>query len=227
MNLQGSITELQNAAVQLYLKLEHRFRENGLIRELWGAMAHDVSQQANSLKALPHSFWSQIKKDGDGLIEATIKGAQQQITEKTEDLSLPGCLEFALHFEEPAILKIYVPIIRCLRKNPTYPALDFYIMVKAHLARILRVTESFSGDPLVIQRSNLLLQSFEKDVQEPEVIPEKKAVVSRLVRGRKQGKRQEKVIKHVHTLAKRVTIHHDRSKPLVKKVSLHNRRARR
>ncbi len=63
MNLHGSIKDLQNKTVQLYLKLEHRFSENGLIRELWSAMANDVSQQIRSLNALPPSFWNQLKKD--------------------------------------------------------------------------------------------------------------------------------------------------------------------
>ena len=60
MNLHGSIKDLQNNIVQLYLKLEHRFSENVLIRELWSAMGHDVSQQIQSLNALPQSFWNQL-----------------------------------------------------------------------------------------------------------------------------------------------------------------------
>ena len=62
MNLHGFIRDLQNKVVQLYLKLEHRFSENELIRELWSGMANDVSQQIRSLNALPPSFWSQLRE---------------------------------------------------------------------------------------------------------------------------------------------------------------------
>jgi hypothetical protein len=225
MNLYGSITEFQNAVVQLYLKLEHRFKENGLIRELWSAMAHDVAQQISGLKALPPSFWSQLNKDRDGLFEAVIEGARHQITEKPEDLSLRSCFELALGLEEPTILKIYVPIIRSLRENWTASSLDFYIEVKAHLARIMRMIESFSGDPIMVQRSNLLLRSFEKEVQEPlaEIRrPEKKARASQPPREKKR-----EMAKHARPLAKHATIHHGRTKPLVKKVDLQRRQAHR
>ncbi len=231
MNLFGPITELQNTVVKLYLKLEHRFKENGLIRDLWSAMAHDISQQINSLKALPPSFWNQLKKDQDGLLETIIKKAQQQVDEKTEDLALRNCFELALSLEEPTILKIYVPIIRSLRKNSTNPALDFYIMVKAHLARITRETESFSGDPIIIQRSNSLLQSFEKEIQEPQIaigLPDKKTMVSQHEREKEpEEKKPKKISKPAHPLAKRASMHHGRAKPLVKKVELQRRRAHR
>ena len=169
MNLHGSIKDLQNKIVQLYLKLEHRFSENGLIRELWSAMANDVSQQIRSLNALPPSFWNQLKKDQNLPLIAAAEGASHQSIENEEDLSLMGCFSRALCLEEPTILKVYVPLIRRLRENSTAPALDFYIVVKAHLARITRVTESYSGDPAVIQRANSLLQAFEKEVQEPSI----------------------------------------------------------
>jgi hypothetical protein len=62
MNLHSSITELQNVEVQLYLKLERRFKENELIRELWSAMANDISQQKISLKALLPHFGISFRK---------------------------------------------------------------------------------------------------------------------------------------------------------------------
>jgi hypothetical protein len=230
MNLHGSITEFQNTVVRLYLKLEHRFKENGLIRELWSAMAHDVSQQINSLKALPPSFWNQLKKHRNGAFEAVIQGARQQVTVETEDLSLKGCFELALGLEEPTILKIYVPIIRYLRDNWTNPALDFYIMVKAHLARILRMTESFSGDPVVVQRSNLLLQSFEKEVQEPQAALRyagKNSRASRPAEQKRQVRKLKEASRHARPLARRAEMRHSRTKPLVKKVDLQRRRAHR
>lgn len=172
MNPHSSITDLQKRVVQLYLKFEQRFRENALIRELWNTMAHDVSQQVLSLKALPPSFWKKMKADEDGSLEAGIQDASMQANENKEDISLLGCFELTVQIEEPTILKVYVPIIRSLRKNLKNPSLDFYIMVKAHLARIVRVIESFSGDPIIIQRSNMLMQSFEKEIQEPKIVIE-------------------------------------------------------
>jgi hypothetical protein len=224
MNLYGSITALQTKEVDLYLKLEHRFKENQLIRDLWSAMAHDVAQQISSLRVLPSSFWSQLTKDPDGQFEAALETAHQQLAEKTEDLSLKSCFELTLCLEERTILKIYVPIIRSLRQNWINPALDFYIVVKGHLARIVRVTESFSGDPIAIQRSNLLLQSFEKEVQAP------RAGIYRTAKATKEKKPREKpqkALKHARPLAKRATIHRNRAKPLVKKVDLQRRRAHR
>ena len=63
MNLHGSIKDLQNKKAQLYLKLEHRFSENGLIRELWSGMANDVWLQIRSLSALPPSFWNHSRSE--------------------------------------------------------------------------------------------------------------------------------------------------------------------
>ena len=169
MNLHGSIADLQKAAIQLYLKLQKRFKDNALIRELWESMAGDVSQQGDSLKALPPSFWNQLQKEQGELLQATIAYVRLQVTDNIKDIPLKGCIESALQFEEPTILKICIPIIRSLREDPENPALDFYIMVKAHLARISRMTASFSGDPVIIQRSSLLLQTFEREIQEPPV----------------------------------------------------------
>ena len=166
MNLSGSIADLQKSAIQLYLKLQQRFKDNVLIRELWSSMAGDLSQQKNALKALPPSFWNQLQREHNELLQAVVPYARMQVTDKIKDMPLKSCIEGALQFEEPTILKIYIPIIRCLRENYKNPALDFYIMVKAHLARIARMTASFSGDPIIIQRSSLLQQSFEREIQE-------------------------------------------------------------
>jgi hypothetical protein len=246
MNLHGSTTEIQNTLVQLYLKLEQRFNENALIRELWSGMAHDILQQMASLKSFPSSFWLQLSKDQDGKMDPEIQKAKLQINENTEDLPLKQCFETALRFEEPIILKIYVPIIRSLRKNWTITALDFYIMVKAHLARIIRVTESFSGDPITIQRSNLLQQSFEKEVQTPQEIvkpPEKTGKIQPLVHSipkpeGKSGKALKKPVlkkqgskrpssKIAGVLAKHGKTHRNRTKPLAKDVGIRRRLANR
>ena len=229
MNLHGSIKELQNTIVQLYVKLEQRFSENHLISELWSAMAHDVSQQILSLNALPQSFWNELKKDRDGLSIEASESARHQSIDIEEDQSLGNCFDHALRIEEPTIMKVYAPLIRKLRENLTAPALDFYIMVKAHLARISRVTESFSGDPVVIQRSNSLLQAFEKEVQEPHIeirIPKKKkAHAIQTIHRKAPVKKPRKAAGKTRPIAKRAKILHSRAKPLVKKVGLQRRRA--
>lgn len=228
MNLHGSITELQNAVVQLYLDLQTRFIENRMISELWSAMAHDITQQISSLNALPSSFWRRLKNEREGLAETISASSRSRSAEKILDRSLRGCFEHSLHIEEPLILKAYIPIIRSLRENQANQSLDFYIMVKAHLARISRVTQAFSGDPIVIQHSNLLLQNFEKEVQEPQVpvVLEKKNTHISTAPSRTKSSRT--TAKHVSLpLSKRPLNRTGRTKPLVDKVELRHRRAHR
>jgi hypothetical protein len=231
MSLHSCIAEIQGATVKLYLKLEQRFNENKLISELWSAMAHDVSQQIISLDELPQSFWNRLKTEPAGLSESIIRSNKSQNIEKAEDISLTRCFETAIAHEEATILKVYVPIIRSLRKNWTEQALGFYIMVKAHLARIQRVTEAFSGDPLVIQRADSVLQNFEKEIQEPQpgILHQKKKLhpVSPAKEKQISKKPLQKAPKHSPLLAKRSKIHSGRTKPLADKVDLRRRRARR
>jgi hypothetical protein len=232
MSLQGAITELQDRIVKLYLDLEQGFRENQLVRDLWSAMAQDVTQQKHSMSAIPHSFWNKLKDEQDGFSRA-VSEIRKQTTENKEDQSLRSCFERTLIYEEPTTLRIYVPIIRKLRDNWTDQALDFYIMVKAHLTRITRVTQAFAGDPLVIQRSSLLLQQFEKEVQEPHAAAEPTRLKARAAhtpekKEKLPAKPHRKALpKHAPALAKHAKSHHGRSKPLVKKIALQPRRARR
>lgn len=250
MNLHGSIRDLQSKMVQLYLKLEKRFSENLLIRELWTAMANDVSEQIRSLNALPQSFWNQLNKDQDLALIAAAESASHQDIENEEDQSLKGCFSQALRFEEPAVLKVYAPLTRKLRENSSAPALDFYIMLKAHLARIMRVTQSFAGDPVITQRANALLQAFEKEIQEPKMaarVPEKKknapAGKSAMRKepakgGRKAPAKARPLTKpakarpstkpaKARPLTRPAKVLHRHAKPLVKKAGIARRRARR
>jgi hypothetical protein len=228
MNLHGSITELQNAVVQLYQDLKARFIENKMISELWSAMAHDIAQQTSSLNALPSSFWNRLKNEREELAETISANSRSRSAEKMLDRSLRSCFEHSLHIEEPLILKAYIPIIRSLRKNQANQSLDFYIMVKAHLARISRVTQAFSGDPILIQRSNILLQNFEKEVQEhqvPVVVEKKK---THILNAPSRTKSSRPNAKHVsHPLSKHPLSRTGRTKPMVDKVELRHRRAHR
>lgn len=242
MNLQGSITELQDTVIQLYASFEGHYRENRIIGELWNAMAQDVSKQKRSMNALPPSFWSELKKQGGGLSAGIAECTRREFPDSEEESSLRARLERALQIEEPAILSIYVPLISRLRKNWTDQALDFYIMVKAHLARIARIMEQFSGDPKTVQRAHLLLDSFEKAVQKPEKQIVEHRSVSALHAQKRPAKskpenshvsaKASKTPKRTKTAAaplpKRTKAHHGRSKPLVKKIALRARqRARR
>jgi len=224
MNLQGSILRLQKIGVDLYVDLAQYFRENNLIRDTWDAMAQDELQQITGLDALPRSFWNRLRREQNGLLQAIHSSSSSQATEKPEDRSLRRCFARTLDFEEPVILRVYVPLIRQLRQEWTGKALDFYIMVKAHLARINRVTEAFSGDPLLTQRSAALLQEFEKQVQVPQVKPKVKVFKgkTRVSRSARAGKMKERLPAKISNRARA-----RRPKPLFEKISLRRRRARR
>jgi len=231
MNLQGSINENQNVLSGLYLKLKKRFTENALVLDLWDSMESDIGQQIRSLKALPPSFWRQLKQAADAPKPSSPGKNKDHTLEKEEVISLQRSFEIALEAEEPVILQIYVPIIRNLRKNWTSESLDFYILVKAHLARIVRVTESFAGDPLLAQRANILLQAFEKEVQERE--EELPPPVNRVFAGpsaRKQkpaAKIPKKAAKAAASPKSPAKSHRKPSKAPAKKVEVPRRRARR
>jgi len=169
MSLYSSIKEIQKTIEKTYLNVEQRFSENKAIQDLWNKMARDVSQQVDSLNELPRSFWIRLKKDQEELQGTIKKEVQLQNFRNSEDLSLSEYIENAIGSEEAMILKIYVPLIRNLRKNWSGSELNFYIMVKAHIVRFRRVAEAFSGNPRVLQRAALLFEKFEKEVQEPEV----------------------------------------------------------
>jgi hypothetical protein len=226
MSLRGSITGLQGAIVQLYQKLHQRFSENKVISELWTAMAHDLAQQIRSIDALPPSFWNRLKDEQSGLAEAIhAMNTGEILNELSTNQPLASCFEILLRLEEPTILKVYVPIIRSLRENQENQSLDFYIMVKAHLARITRVTQAFSGNPLMIQKSNFLLQSFEKEVQaHPMNVRMETPVV---VREKKKAEKAPRPVSKPPTnpLVKRPKKRPGRANPLVEKVQ--GRRARR
>lgn len=172
MTLAGSIAKLQNFGFDFYSDLAQVFSANNLIHETWVSMSQDLRQQIDSFQLLPHSFWNRLKDEETAGLRDSIEACwTSQQSQAEGDRTLQHSLARSLDFEEPLILKIYVPLIRQLRSEGSNQALDFYIVVKAHVSRFLQVIRSFSGDPTVIYRAASLLQTFEKEVQVPEEPP--------------------------------------------------------
>jgi hypothetical protein len=238
MSLKGAFAKVQNAGAQFYLKLAQFFEENPLIRESWVAMAQDMEQQAASLEELPSRFWIAFKKDEEALINAVRKCNALEVIDKNDDRSLHSCYVRALNLEEPLIINAYVPLIRLLRTEWSDHALDFYVMVKSHVARISRIIQPFSVDPILLQRVQNLQQRFEFEVQAPAIpviLPGKKEARKKKghARRRSVAHKPRKVIaasrtaKRALSLSKRVQRMAKRAKPLVGKLDIARRRARR
>ena len=188
MNLLGAIVEHQNSLLRFYRKLEERFEENDVIQAFWRDMADDVSLQIQSLKSLPASSWNQLKNAPDNSFESAVKAVKEIPAPPADaaDISLRNCFDISLRLAEPVVLKVCARMVRLLRKNSTAPALNLYILVKAYVARLVRATEFFSGDPLLIRRAQLLLAGLEKEVQEP--APEIKVPTSNAASAKTQKK---------------------------------------
>jgi hypothetical protein len=173
MNLRGPVGKLQKSASRFYVQLAQRFIENPLIRDAWSLMAQDLEQQSASLKTLRPSFWKELKKQEKSLQRA-IADSYRLLANRHDAVSLlplHDCFVRTLEFEEPITLNVYLPLMLELRSHWTEPALDFYILVNAHITRIARLIQSVSGDPALIQRCGALLQKFEKESQAPELVP--------------------------------------------------------
>ena len=192
MTLPGSIAKLQNQGVEFYSDLALAFSANKLIHETWASMSQDLRQQVYSFQSLPHSFWNRLKDEEAELRDSIQACCTSQDLGAERDRTFQHSLARSLDFEEPLILKIYVPLIRCLRAEWSNQVLDFYIVVKAHVSRLLQIIRSFSGDPALIHRAALLLQTFEKEVQVPEepAIYRRKSPVAPAATGRAKKSRQ-------------------------------------
>ncbi len=222
MSLAGALAKLQKKGVDLYIHISQFFSENSLIRASWVEMAGDLDRQAEGLKRLPGSFWNRLKAD-PGTSAALELCANPDFGHKCDNRRLSYCFSHTLDFEEPLILRAYVPLIRVLRTEWTDQALEFYIMVKAHLARLTRLIEPFADDPVLIQRANDLLRRFEHEVQEP-AVPQ--AALSKHVAQKIAAARSKK-----KAVGERTAAHgrsrHQRAKAIVKKLEIPRRRARR
>lgn len=204
-----------------------------MVRTLWASMGHDLQAQVESLKKLPPSFWQALKSQ-----EKDLSRAAAMLCPHSNEISgsLQSCLSKTLDLEEPIILTLYAPLIRRLRSEWNEHALDFFVMVKAHISRLTQSIQMFSGDPALILRCTGLLQNFEKEVQEQPAVEDIKSAK----RSNKASKKPVQARKKA-TAAKQQKIKTSagknralalariakRSKPLVQKIEISRRRARR
>jgi len=215
---------------KLYAELGHRFSENTLVQETWLAMSHDLEQQSGALQSLTPAYWRQLKSQEDTLTSHS--QGSFKMPESIGNMPLLDAITLSLDLEEPIILKFYVPLIRLLRVNETNSALDFYILVKAHVTRLQRIVQSFSGDPILARRSVALMEAFEKEVQAPAPtisairtashsipIKSKRTEKARKVHSGERARSKRSLSKHPRIVPKR-------AKPLVKKVGIRRSRAR-
>jgi hypothetical protein len=171
MNLKGSLARLQKSGAEFYLRLAQLFEANQLIRETWADMAQDMKQQASGLEILPSSFWKKWKEEPEDFAQTLREFSSCQTIDTKESKSLHDCFALTLYMEEPLILRAYVPLIRHLRTEFSDRALEFYIMVKAHVARLSRLIQPFADDPALLQRVVNLQENFEHEVQTPPAPP--------------------------------------------------------
>ncbi len=227
MSLPGALAKLQKRGADLYLEAAQFFSENNLIRETWIEMSRDLERQAASLKSLPASFWGRLRADEATLGAALELCSAPQASPRWESRALTHCFTRTLDFEEPLILRTYVPLTRVLRTEWTDHALDFYIMVKAHVARLTRIIETFSADPSLTQRAAHLMQSFEREVQGPALPSHTRAESRPGVRPKVKPAHAQEQAGPRHSLTQRGKSLGKRSKPLVKKIEIPRRSARR
>lgn len=236
MILKNSMERTQKSGAQLYRNLAQAFDSNQLIRDTWAAMARDLEQQVTSLLSLPPNLWKKLKDGAEPLLAALKSSIAAQSVERDGNVSLHSCFERTLNFEEPLILRAYVPIIRQLRGESTDRALEFYIMVKAHVTRVLRLIQPFEGDPSTLRRVIELQELFEREVQAPDPAfvlqtkrrfyvatahrPETKKAPKPRISARTTKRPKKRLRLASRPLAAK------RGKPMVRKLELRRRRAR-
>jgi hypothetical protein len=222
--LRGSLSQLQRTVARFYSHLQQRFEGNVLVSGMWAAMGNELQSQVENIKKLPPSFWHSLQDE-----EKEVARAIGIVLPPVSGGSLHACLTQTLDLEEPVILQVYAPLIRRLRSNWIELALDFYILVKAHIARLAQSIQLFSGDPALSLRCAMLLQNFEKEVQGPALAepPPPRAGKKRKARRKPPAKRvrvrgsaAKKKARSLEKLSKR-------AKPLIRKIKLAGRRARR
>lgn len=238
MNLQGSLAKFLKSGSIFYRKRADCFHENQIVRDAWLRLADDMDLQASSLRSVPPAFWTGIEAGQEELIESIgvgfpLKGSPRPCDSVPLQESIGRCLVL----EEPVVLRIYAPLIRQLRTHWTSRALDFYVIVKSHVAGLMRLVQTYCGDPALIQRATSLLETFEKDAQEPEFVVIPKVAKKGKSRKRETAIRAKKAKSSVprkaarkapsRPMASRSRTVAKTRKPLVRKIRLGSRRAAR
>jgi hypothetical protein len=221
--LRGTLSQLQRAVAKFYAHFQDRFEGNVLVRNMWASMRSELELQVENLKKLPGSFWLSLKQQ-----ERELANAAKISLPTVSQSSLRDCLAQMLDLEEPLILRVYAPLIHCLRIHWTEHALDFYILVKSHIARLSQSVQMFSGDPALSLRCAVLLQNFEKEVQEssaPEITAARFSKAKSALKAKSSSK-QVTPPKSEEKPARALEIS-KRAKPLVRKIKISNRRAQR
>jgi hypothetical protein len=237
MNLQGSLAKFLKTGAIFYQKRADCFSHNQIVRDAWLRLAEDMDVQASSLKSLPHAFWKEIQPDQDDLIEKVAKGFPiKRNSQPCEAVSLQESIGQSLLLEEPVVLSIHAPLVRKLRSVWSNRNLDFYVIVKSHVTGLMRLVQTYSGDPALIQRAASLLENFEREAQEPEFVVVEK--VARKGRAQKHGvapaarPKQRTARKPSRKASRRPLAGRQRpvtkrAKPLVRKIRISSRRASR
>ncbi len=238
MNLQGSLAKFLKTGSIFYKKRADCFSQNQIVRDAWLRLAEDMDRQAASLKNLPPVFWREIETSQRDLIENIAAGFPIKGNARPCDaVPLEESIGRSLSLDEPVVLRIYAPLIRQLRTAWTNRAIDFYVIVKSHVTGLMRLVQTYCGNPALIQQATSLLDNFEKDAQEPEFV-----VISKVVRNRQSRKRaggdrgprpKAKAARKPsrktpsRPLASRARSVAKTAKPLVRKIRISPRRARR
>ncbi|NWG14177.1 MAG: hypothetical protein HXY20_11650 [Acidobacteria bacterium] len=229
MNLRGSLSKLLKNGSIFYREKAQQFDHNPVIREAWSLLAQDMDLQTSGLKGLPASFWREIQVLHPELMNE-VRSCLASVPGKNKDgaASLQDVLNRSLSCEEPIILRVFVPVIRKLRASGTGHALDFYVIVKAHVTHLNELVRAYCGDPLSIQRAGALLESFEKEVQRPEIVQaEAPRKSSRSARGAGRPRRKATTRPLKPSRKRAATRIRSISKPMMRKIRLTSRRVRR
>jgi hypothetical protein len=236
MNLQGALARFLKTGSIFYKKRADCFSQNQIVRDAWLRLAEDMDLQASSLKSLPPTFWKEIEKDQKDLMERVGSGFPiKGDSGPCNAVSLEESICRGLSLEEPVVLMIYAPLIRQLRTAWTNRALDFYVIVKSHVTGLMRLVQTYCGDPTLIQRATSLLGTFEKEAQEPEFVEIPRVVrksESRKRRAAAHGPKGRAARNAPRKTRSRPLAHRARpvtkaAKPLVRKIRISSRRASR
>ncbi len=237
MNLQGSVSRFLKTGSIFYNKRADCFSQNQIVRDAWLRLAGDMDLQASSLKNLPPAFWKEIEADRHDLVETVGRGFPVRGDSRPcETVLLEEWIGQSLSLEEPVVLRIYAPLIHRLRRAWTNRALDFYVIVKSHVAGLMRLVQTYCGDPALIQRASSLLENFEKEAQEPEfpvkpaltkTKPRKHTAAARATKPKARTARMPSRKVPTRPLASRSRSVAKTAKPLVRKIRISSRRARR